>query len=215
MKAYGTVILDFDGTLLKSDAGIADSLQKALRHFGIEETDRAKMQTFIGPPMHVSFPREYGFDAEQTKKAIEIYRGYYNDTGKYIGELYPGVRQLLMNLRNKGKFLILATAKAEMYLEDILEHFGLGGMLDALVGSNKEGTRAHKSEIFQYALETYHIDKNDVVVVGDSRFDINAAHELGLPCIAVTWGYGSGEEIAEAGPDARADTMEQLEALLV
>lgn len=215
MKTYHNIIFDFDGTLLKSDPGIADSMIKTLRHFGIEETDYEKLKRFIGPPMRVTFPEEYGFDAETTEKAVGIYRGYYNDAGMYMGELYTGAPQLLKALRERGRFLALATAKVEIYLPGILRHFGLEGMLDVVVGADLEGKRAHKSEIFSYAMDTYRIRSGDAVVVGDSRYDILAAHELGLPCVAVTWGYASLEEIEKAGPDATVNTMEELQALLL
>ncbi len=127
MKTYKNIILDFDGTLLKSDAGIADSVIKTMRNFGVEETDYEKLKRFIGPPLRVSFPAEYGFDSETTEKALKIYRGHYNETGRFIGEVYLGVPEMLQALRQSGKFLVLATAKAEVYLPGILEHFGLDG----------------------------------------------------------------------------------------
>ncbi len=215
MKTFHNIILDFDGTLLKSDPGITDSLVKTLRNFGIEEMDYEKLKRFIGPPLRTSFPKEYGFDSKTTENAISIYRGHYHTTGRFMGGLYQGVPELLKSLREHGKFLALATAKAETYLLDMLKHFGIGGMLDVVVGSDLEGKRAHKSEIFAYAMETYRINAKDAVVVGDSRYDILAAHELGLPCIAVTWGYGSLEEIKKAGPDAIVHTMAELRALLL
>ena len=69
-------LFDLDGTLTDSGPGIMNSVRHALRHFGIEEEDRARLQRFVGPPLKESFMKFYGFSETQGEEAVEAYREY-------------------------------------------------------------------------------------------------------------------------------------------
>lgn len=99
MKA---VLFDLDGTLVDSSEGITKSVRYALEHFGIEETDEAKLYSFIGPPLSFSFQKYYHFSEEQTKEAVAKYRERYNETGIFECSLYPGAEQQYPQLKGKG-----------------------------------------------------------------------------------------------------------------
>ena len=127
---FKNIFLDLDGTLTDSGEGIMNSVAYAMRKFGIEETDRKKLRTFIGPPLYESFMREYGFDQEKAMLAVEYYREYFAPKGIYENRPYDGIPELLGELKADGRKLYLATSKPEPYALEIVKHFGLYDYLD-------------------------------------------------------------------------------------
>lgn len=204
---YSVVLFDLDGTITESGIGITRSVAYALKKYGIEEHDQAKLDTFIGPPLIDSFQRLYGFSAEQARQAVDAYREYYGTKGIFENRVYDGVETLLGSLRDTGKRCILATSKPEHYAEQILAHFGLSSYFDVVAGATMDEKRTDKASVIAYALDKAGIsDLSQVIMVGDRKHDILGAKENGLPAIGVLYGYGSREELEAAGADHLAAT---------
>lgn len=211
---WNTVLFDLDGTLTDSAPGITHSVAHALAYFGIHEEPESLLK-FIGPPLNESLPEFYGFTAEQTAKAVEVFREYFNEKGWCENAPYPGVPELLRDLKAAGLRLMVATSKPEVQAVRILKHFGLAEYLDRICGAplnNEDGAR--KSAVIRNAL-SYVDDPDSVVMVGDRRHDVAGAKETGLPCIGVLYGYGGREELEEAGADFIAEDMDKLRELLL
>lgn len=211
---FKNVFLDLDGTLTDSGEGIMNSVAYSLRKFGIEETDREKLRTFIGPPLYASYMREYGFDHEKALLAVDFYREYFAPKGIYENRVYEGIPELLGDLKDAGVKLYLATSKPEPYATEIVNHFGLAGYLDGLFGSTMTEERTNKADVIAYALEMTGIDKADVVMVGDRNHDIHGAKANDVASIGVLFGYGDREELWDAGADMIAKTVEDLRQIL-
>ena len=122
---YEYVLFDLDGTLTDPALGITNSVMYALKKFGISVSDRSELFRFIGPPLMYSFKTYYGFDDEKAKLALDYYRDRFADGGKFENEVYPGIAELLAELRSAGSRIILATSKPEEFSVEILEHFDL------------------------------------------------------------------------------------------
>ena len=211
---YKNIFLDLDGTLTDSGEGIMNSVAYSLRKFGIEETNREKLRTFIGPPLFASYIREYGLDHEKALLAVDYYREYFAPKGIYENRPYDGIPELLRDLKAAGRKLYLATSKPEPYALEIVKHFGLWQYLDGLFGSTMTEERTKKEEVVAYALENTGIDKDNVVMIGDRSHDIIGAKANGVRSIGVLFGYGSREELEDAGADAIAETVEDLRQIL-
>lgn len=149
---YEYILFDLDDTLTDSKPGITRCVQYALHKMGIEEPDLDKLEPFIGPPLLDSFREFYGLDAKQGQQAIVYYRERFNAGGIFENQVYPGVEKLLSDLKNLGKKLAVASSKPQVYVERILEHFGLGSYFDVVVGSGLDGTRTKKEEVVEEAL---------------------------------------------------------------
>ncbi len=205
------ILFDLDGTLTDPAEGITKSVQYALKHFGIEEEDLEKLQPFIGPPLVESFMDFYGFSEEQAHEAVTYYREYFKPKGIFENEVYKGIPELLEELTQAGKTLILATSKPIVFAEQILEHFDLRQYFEFIGGSDIEQTRAKKSEILQYILEECQlVDLTELVMVGDRKHDIIGAKQFGIDTVGVLYGYGSEEELKEAGADVLVDSVREL-----
>jgi len=211
MKNYDVVLFDLDGTLTDPAIGITNSVMHALKKYGITVDDRSELYKFIGPPLHESFEIFYGFSREEALQAVEYYREYYRDKGIYENIVYDGVEAMLKDLYEKGKKIILATSKPEVFAREILCYFNLEKYFCYAAGANLDGSRTNKAEVIEYALREGGVnDKSSAVMVGDREHDIIGANKNNLDSIGVLFGYGSREELQNAGATYIAETVEDL-----
>ena len=209
------ILFDLDGTITDSSEGITKSVQHALKKLGIEENDQAMLRRFIGPPLDESFEKFYGFSNKKAYDAVQKYRERYNKTGIFECKLYPGVEKCIRTLKEQGYRIGMASSKPEVSCKRILEHFGILPLFDDVVGATFDGTRDKKSEILKEVMHRWsHIPKSGMCLVGDTMFDVNGAKELGIFCIAVSYGFGDVEEMKAAGIAGLCDSIEQLPELL-
>ena len=212
MNKYNYVLFDLDGTLTDPGTGITNSVMHALKKYGIEVEDRTSLYKFIGPPLIDSFEKYFGFSHEEAVKSVDYYREYYKDKGIYENEVYAGVEELLKKLNEKGKKIILATSKPELFAKQILRHFGIEKYFLFAAGSTMDETRTNKAEVIEYALSECGItEKTAVVMVGDREHDIIGANKNGIDSIGVLFGYGSREELESAGATYIAETVGDIE----
>ena len=216
MAGYAYILFDLDGTLTDPGEGITRSVAHALRHVGIEVTDRTTLYPLIGPPLLDSFRRYYGFSDEQAAQAVGWFREYFETTGLFENTVYPGVPEMLAALTAAGKRLVLATSKPEVFARRILEHFSLASYFTYIAGANMDETRTRKADVVAYALESAGVaDASRAVMVGDREYDVLGAREAGLSTVGVLYGYGSRAELEQAGAIAIASSVEQLQAVLL
>lgn len=209
---YHTILFDLDGTLTDSGPGITNSVAYALRKWDIEEKDMGILRKFVGPPLDTSFAKYYGFSEEQCRQAILYYREYYLTKGIYENRVYDGIEDLLKWLKASGRRVIVATSKPEPSAIHVLEHFGIAPYFDIIAGATMEDrSRVEKSDVIRYALERAGIrDTAGTVMVGDRENDMQGAKDNGLSSIGVLYGYGSREELEEAGALQLAETVEDV-----
>ncbi|WP_312523278.1 HAD family hydrolase [Anaerospora sp.] len=213
---YTIVLFDLDGTLTDPKIGITTCVQYALQKMGIEEPDLDKLIPFIGPPLTYSFKEFYHMTDEQAEQAIEYYRERFSTTGLYENAVFSGIPEMLEELRQQGKTLIVATSKPTIYSVKILEYFKLDSYFQSVVGSNLDGTRVEKHEVIEYVLtELGDYDRSQIIMVGDRMHDIRGAKHNGLDVVGVAYGYGSREELEQAEPNHIVDTVAELREYLV
>ena len=211
---YQTIFFDLDGTLTDSGPGITRSVAYALNKWNIKVGDYSVLNTFVGPPLAESFAKYYNFTPEQCQKSIEYYREYYVEKGMFENSVYPGIRELAAYLKDAGRKLVVATSKPEAFAVQIMEHFGLAQYFDRIAGASMDENRVEKADVLRYAIEAGSYDRSGAVMVGDRENDVRGARENGLPCIGVLYGYGSREELTEAGAARIAATVEELKKCL-
>ena len=200
MKQY--LLFDLDGTLTDPMVGITSSVQYALEKFGIHVKYLKDLIPFIGPPLDDSFQEFYGLSKEDAGKAVEYYRERYSTTGIFENRPYPGVEKMLQELRRKKYLLAVASSKPEYYVKQILDYFNLTEYFDEIVGSEMNGARTNKTEVIEETLKRLGLDhhREQVIMVGDKEHDVLGARKAGLDCVAVSYGYGTEEELAASQP---------------
>ncbi len=153
----------------------------------------------------------FGFTEEQALEAVDEYRVYYRDRGIFENVVYPGVPEMLEEICARGKKVILATSKPEHFAKQILDHFDLSKYFDLVAGATMDYSRAKKGQVIAYALESLGVtDVSECIMVGDRDQDVNGAREQGFDCIGVLYGYGSREELENAGAKYIAETVEDI-----
>lgn len=213
---YTTLLFDLDGTLTDSEEGIVKCVQYSLRPFGIEENDSAVLRSFIGPPLRASYQQIYGFTEEQATAAIDIFHERFDAVGKFENRPYDGIPELLGRLKNAGYHLMLATSKPERFAWQIMAHFALRDFFDVICGADETLGRFEKHDVIQEILRTQpQLGRDNAIMVGDRKYDVEGAALCGLDCIGVTYGFGGRDELMAAGAKYIAETVSALGMLLL
>ena len=214
MEHIKNVLFDLDGTLTDPAEGITNALMHAQRRLGRAVSPREQLFVFIGPPLIEMFMSEWGLTRAEADQALVYYREHFSTKGLFENVPYPGIGDCLADLRAAGLRLFVATSKPEPLSLRILEHFELLQYFEAVAGSTLDEQRTKKGEVIAYALDTYHLDPAETVMVGDRKHDVEGARENGLPSIGVLYGYGSRAELTAAGAAALVADLQSLSALL-
>lgn len=207
-----TILFDLDGTLTDSAEGIINCSILALEHFGLPIPDRDTMRVFVGPPLHDTFVK-FGVPTDQADKAVEVFRSRYFTVGKFENAPYPGIPELLQTLKEHGHKLLIATSKPETLAFEITKKFGLFDYFDMICGATLDRSRVNKDDVIAYLLEQNGTSEN-MIMVGDTAFDVTGAAVHNIPTIGVSWGYGEDQDMLTAGAVAIAHNTEQLLNLL-
>ena len=210
-----TILFDLDGTLTDPKEGITRCVQYALESFGICEPERSRLECFIGPPLKEQFMEYAGLNEKQAVMAVEKYRERFQPTGMFENRVYDGIPEMLESLRSARFRLAVATSKPEVFACRIPEHFGLRDFFEIIVGSELSGARTRKGEVIMEALRRLGTDAAHAVMVGDRMHDVLGAHEAGLFSIGVLFGYGSQQELTQAGADWICPSVRDLKTDLL
>jgi phosphoglycolate phosphatase len=143
--------------------------------------------------------RELGLAGPELDRAVHHYREYYGQYGLFEYEKIPRIDELLSDLRSDGFGIAVATSKPTVYAQSIVDRCGWASLMGAVHGSNLDGTQRHKAEVITQVLKALGQNDRPLALVGDRREDAIGAQQCGLPCIGVTWGFGSREELEAAG----------------
>ena len=210
------LLFDLDGTLTNPQEGITKCVQHALRAFGIEEPDLEKLIPFIGPPLIQSFMEFYNMSEEDARKAVAVYRERFSTVGLFENFPYPGIADMLAELKAQGKILAVASSKPTIYVRRILEKFELAPYFDVVEGSNLDGTRVDKKEVIAEVLSQLdNPSADDLLMIGDRKFDVIGAREMGFGCVGVRFGFAAPDELEQSGAIYIADTVRDLHRYLI
>ncbi len=204
------ILFDLDGTVTDSQLGIKNSVAYALNYFGINVDNMEDLNKYIGPPLRQSFINFAGLSEENSHIGMTKYREYYGPKGIFENELYSGIVDLFEKLKINNKKIVLATSKPWIYAEIILEHFNIKKYFDFVAGSELNGVRTNKADVIKYAIDKFNIDIDNAVMIGDREHDILGAKYNGVKTIGVLYGFGSKEELENAGVDYIAENTKDI-----
>jgi len=193
------IYFDLDGTLTDPKPGITRSIQYALQRLDHPTMPTEDELTWcIGPPLRASFVRLLGAETS-ADLAVSYYRERFSDIGLYENGVYDGIGEVLTSLCASGHRLFVATSKPHVFAERIIDHFGLRDHFERVFGSELDGTRVDKSHLLEYALKQASVDPSKTLMIGDRSHDMVGAKNNGMKRIGVLYGYGSRDELLEAG----------------
>jgi phosphoglycolate phosphatase len=197
------LIFDLDGTLTDSMPGIVGCLGKVLAAWQIDP--HGPLERFVGPPVE-QWTEELlpNGTAESQAALARDYRGCYDREGWKKNSVYPGVREMLASLQQRGFPLYVCTSKQQHFAVRILDLFSLTSQFTAIYGDKAEYASHSKEDLLARLLQENSLAPESAWMIGDRIFDIRAARANGVRTLAAAWGYGSPEECAQA--DAIAPT---------
>ncbi len=202
-----TIFFDLDGTLTDPVVGITACIQYAMVKLNLDTPARDELTWCIGPPLLESFAELVG--RQHAELALGYYRERFSDIGWKENATYPGIEDALAQLCEAGFRLYVATSKPHIFARKIIEHFQMGQFIEAVYGSELDGTRTDKSELLRYALADTQT-QDTAIMIGDREHDIIGALANGMRAIGVTYGYGSAQELLQAGATRIVDRPADL-----
>ena len=194
-----------------------------------------KLEIFIGPPLITQFMEYLNISKEEAEQAVVYYRERYTTVGIFENELYPNVEKMLKTLKDNNYTLAVSSSKPEKFVKQILEHFKIEQYFDEVVGATMTEKRTDKADVIEETLKRLGriscsnndtdytsiensisvekektINTEHIIMVGDKKHDILGARQFEIPCIAVSYGYGTMEELTNENPHKIVNTVDEL-----
>ncbi|MEO8133321.1 MAG: HAD hydrolase-like protein [Betaproteobacteria bacterium] len=208
------LFFDLDGTLTDNHAGISGCIAHALDRMGAPAAAPATLRDCIGPPLRETFGRLLATnDALAIEAAIAFYRERFEIAGWSENEPYAGIHDTLAVLAGQFR-LFVCTAKPQRYAERIIDHFELRRFFAGVYGPDMGGRLDDKRALLQHALAAENVTVPRAVMIGDRAQDMRAGRSNRLGAIGVLYGYGSADELSDAGAEALCDTVDALPAVV-
>ncbi|MCG7394854.1 HAD family hydrolase [Microvirga sp. ACRRW] len=202
-------LFDLDGTLTDPKTGITRCIQYALEKLGRPVPHADELTWMIGPPLVAGFTKLFGAP-DDAMEAVRLYRERFSDVGLFENEVYPGIPAVLEILQDAGVRLFVATSKPHVFARRIIEHFGLSHFFHEVYGSELDNRNADKRDLIRHILDEERFDPLRAVMIGDREHDAIGARANGIAGIGVTWGYGSRQELLDAGVTCFVDRPGEL-----
>ena len=213
---YKYVFFDLDGTLLDTLDDLRDSVNTILRRHGMPEIGMNEAAHYLGNGaahlVHCSIPEGTSPDVE--KKVLKEYRSYYQEHCLVKTAPYPGIPELLSQLKEAGCRMAVVSNKPDAAVKELNDHF-FGGVLEQAIGEREGVRRKPEPDTVIEAMRILGAEKSGSVYIGDTEVDIETARNCDLSCITVSWGFRSEEELKKAGAQTIVSTADALGRILL
>lgn len=207
---YQNTLFDMDGTITNSGPGVIESMRFALSKLGINSPSEESLRLCVGPSLMTSFTEIYHLSEEDARRGIEFYRTVYDGKNMYHLTIYDGIPELLSQLKAEGCHVIMVTSKPHHFAVPILEKFGLKDTFEYIASPELTDPSSDKTRLINQAIEDRNLNPTETVMIGDTHFDIEGAIGSGVDSIGVTYGYGTREELANAGATYLAESPAEI-----
>ena len=212
MLHFTTFLFDLDGTLIDHFAAIHRAHTHTMMHLGLPPPTMEQVHRAVGGGVEVAIERLVG--RERLAAAIPIYREFWERTMLDGVEFMPGGRELLEALHARGAKLGVFTNKLGTSSRLVCDHLGITPLLGAIVGAKDTPWLKPQPEFAAHTLEKLGASAATALLVGDSPYDVEGAHNGGFPCWVVTTGTHTADELRAAGADAIFTDLIALRAAL-
>lgn len=220
LSRYRTWLLDLDGTLVDSAPDLHGALEATLDRHGHAGVSEAMVRQFVGAGARVLIERAlsdlYSQPAEQEAALATIDLLHEHFLDYYAGHIadrsrpYPGIRDTLVELQQRGIAMAVVTNKYEGLSRQLLDALDLSRYFGAVVGGDTLPVRKPDPGPLLEACRQLGSDPARTVMIGDSITDVRAARNADMPVICVSYGYNHGEDIHHAGADRVVDSLRGL-----
>ena len=218
--AVKAVTVDLDGTLLDTIPDLACAANMMLVKLGRPELDPSVIRTFVGKGIENLVQRtlaahsDGAVSADVAERGLALFEGCYTEVNGRHTTIYAGVKQGLDRLRGQGIPLACVTNKSARYTLPLLDMLGLAPYFEQVVaGDTLTLKKPHPAQLL-HAAGKFGISPGDMLMIGDSLNDAQAARAAGCPVICVTYGYNEGHDVRDLDADALVETLDEAAALV-
>ena len=206
---YSLIVFDWDGTLFDSAAVIADCIQQAARDMALPVPDRETASHVIGLGLNDSLRHAMpALPPERYSDFLARYRGYFLEREDSLS-LFPGIPELLAQLKQRGHLLAIATGKPRRGLDRALAESGLGPLFAATRCGDETNPKPHPAMLLELMTEL-RLPAPQLLMVGDTSHDLSMARNAGVDAVAVSYGAHAGEALRALAPRACVDSVGEL-----
>ncbi len=208
---YKQANFDLDGTLLDTLRDLYEAVNFALREFSFPERTIEEVRSFIGNGVVKLMERSTPDDTDERtqEQCLGVFRQYYLAHMADNTSPYEGVSELIANLRSRGLKIAVVSNKLHPAVARLCEDY-FPGLIDLAIGVSVEGERKPSPVNAIKAMEHYGVTADETVYIGDSEVDVQTAHNAGVKCIGVTWGFRDRSVLEETGCDEICDNCIEL-----
>ena len=211
MKEYSTYIFDLDGTLLNTLNDLAASTNYALRSVNLPEHSVDDVRRFVGNGGRKLMERaiEGGDKNPLFDEAYATFRRHYLEHGLDTTQPYPGIMEMLKELKARGKRIAVVSNKFYDATQELVKHF-FGEYVEVAIGERENIRKKPAPDTVIEAMRMLGVGKEDAVYIGDSDVDFNTAKNVGIPCVSVLWGFRDKDFLQSIGATTFITSPEEL-----
>ena len=180
-----TVLFDFDGTIMDTNDVIIGSWQHVYRTLRGEEGDLDYILSTFGEPLEYSM--ETSFPEVPMEESVRIYRDWHRERFIDMIKLFPGITEMLEEVKARGYKTAIASSRLRFTLEQGLDKYDLRKYFDTIVAVEDAPNGKPAPDIVLLTLDKLDSKPASAIMIGDSRLDILCAHNAGVPCVLVGW----------------------------
>lgn len=208
------ICFDLDGTIVNPLLGVRNCVARVCREMGLTCPNEATIRNWIGFGMRESLAMIPGLDdTKKLEEALDRYVDAYREDGVFEHEVYAGIHLMLARLKRQGHRIYIVSSKPGIFARRITYQFDLNLMFDDIFGAELKGAWQPKTLVLDRLRQEGRIEPGGYFI-GDRGDDMRAAKDHGLRAIGVTYGYGSREELLDAGAEILLDSVPELDAWL-
>jgi D-alanine-D-alanine ligase len=208
---YKLVIFDTDGTLLDTLDDLADSMNYVLARRGYPQRSRAEVRSCLGVGaewlVRQSLPQ--GYSEEELRDFLEEYRPYLKDHSAIKTRPYDGMVDVLRSLKAEGVKIAVVSSKPDESLQNIMPLY-FGDMIDVCIGDRAGLRKKPAPDLLLAVMDELGAGADETLMVGDSEYDIDAAHNAKVDSCAVTWGFRDADVLRAKAPGCMVDNAAEL-----
>lgn len=216
LKKPAALLCDLDGTLVDSVPDLAWSMDRMMTQLGLPARGEAQARQWVGNGVERLVKRALTNhmsdepDAALFAEALPLFMSIYAENTCRYSRLYPGVQEGLDQLRDASVRLAVVTNKAGIFTENLLSQIGIRDYFEVTVSGDTTPTKKPDPSQLLLAAERLSLPIEACVMLGDSKNDVGAARNAGIPAVCLPYGYNHGEDIALAEPDCIIESMREL-----